>query len=231
MTIKLGACFEVDVTETMAGICIAPAGTDGGFPAMAWCDTSEEAEQARRAFENVLAPRFTRDEAIAIVWKHIASPAGVIQDGAFAVGVRAALEALAAAGVFSDWPCRHETGEMECVGPCACGTTADQARRRVRAMKSLYFEPLPGRMPLSYPPGTVFRTRERPHVFDTYFMAVNNVYLENAVCYQGAFVSWTDDGHARERVPCPHPNSSIGRGMITGLHVPEYVRRFVKEAP
>lgn len=58
-------------------------------------DTLEEAEQAKRAFELVLAPRFTRDEAIAIVKAHL-DRLGV------APGLRAALEALAAAGVFVD---------------------------------------------------------------------------------------------------------------------------------
>lgn len=76
---------------------------------VALTDTLEEAEQAKRAFENVLAPRFTRDEAIAIV--KAARERHNIEDSSFALpeeradrdtGIRLALEALAAAGVFSD---------------------------------------------------------------------------------------------------------------------------------
>lgn len=74
---------------------------------LAYADTEAEAEQAKRAFELVLAPRFTRDEAIAIVRQalsaeeHTAEPATRGQ----LWGIRLALEALAAAGVFSD--CTH----------------------------------------------------------------------------------------------------------------------------
>lgn len=71
-----------------------------------------EAEQARRAFELVLAPRFTRDEAIVAV-QRFAEERGVhspefTQHSArdirahYIRGLRHALEALAAAGVFSD---------------------------------------------------------------------------------------------------------------------------------
>lgn len=70
------------------------------------------------------APRFTRDEAIALVKAYIER--GTTNPEEYFAGACAALEALAAAGAFSDWPCRHETGEMECVGPCACGTMADR---------------------------------------------------------------------------------------------------------
>jgi hypothetical protein len=73
------------------------------FCALAYGDTFEEAEQAKRAFELVLAPRFTRDEAIAIVK---AAPGFPRHEGEAAKlyleGMRATLEALAWAGVFSD---------------------------------------------------------------------------------------------------------------------------------
>lgn len=96
---------------------------------LATAETREEAEQVKRAFEQVLAPRFTRDEAIAIVKEAIPlSPWADVTGPSIEMvrGIRLALEALAAAGVFSDWPCRHETGEVECVGPCTCGTMADK---------------------------------------------------------------------------------------------------------
>ena len=63
---------------------------------VAYADTETEALEAKRAFENVLLPRFTRDEAIAIVRKAV----GHDHNPAFTRGLRAALEALAAAGVF-----------------------------------------------------------------------------------------------------------------------------------
>jgi hypothetical protein len=71
---------------------------------VAFADTPVEAEQAKRAFENVLAPRFTRDEAIAIVLDSpiVARVQRHPHDAPFYAGMRAALEALAAAGVFSD---------------------------------------------------------------------------------------------------------------------------------
>jgi hypothetical protein len=79
-------------------------------------DTEAEALAAKRAFELVLAPRFTRDEAIAIVQaalyreeqeQYMSSPPQV------AFGIRLALEALAAAGVFVDG-CPAACGAREC---------------------------------------------------------------------------------------------------------------------
>jgi hypothetical protein len=70
---------------------------------LASCNTEAEALAAKRAFEQVLLPRFTRDEAIAICKRHLSEE---IDAKAFhpklAAGMRAALEALSAAGVFSD---------------------------------------------------------------------------------------------------------------------------------
>jgi hypothetical protein len=89
----------------------------GNGAVLAYVDTDAEAEQAKRAFENVLAPRFTRDEAIAIVRNYALidfdEPAAV--DAGVRRGIRLALEALAAASVFSDC---HSIG---CGGP-ACVT-------------------------------------------------------------------------------------------------------------
>lgn len=105
MTITLGACFNTETSESEAGICIAPSDTSG-WPAMTWCDTREEALEAKRAFQNVLLPRFTRDEAIAIVKEHRGVDAVLTVEPTtnarreYIAGVRAALEALAAAGVF-----------------------------------------------------------------------------------------------------------------------------------
>jgi hypothetical protein len=67
-------------------------------------DTEAEALEAKRAFENVLAPRFTRDEAIAIVKKAIVAHHAQGPDGwpEIAATARVVLEALATAGVFSD---------------------------------------------------------------------------------------------------------------------------------
>jgi hypothetical protein len=90
----------------------------GNGAVLAYVDTDKEAEQAKRAFEQVLAPRFTRDEAIAVAVKALpdydpfalesekAERADVIH------GIRTALEALAAAGVFvdSDVTIRDQSG-------------------------------------------------------------------------------------------------------------------------
>lgn len=71
-------------------------------------DTEAEALEAKRAFENVLAPRFTRDEAIAIVKAHRGVNAVLTVEPMtnarreYIAGMRAALEAIAAAGVFVD---------------------------------------------------------------------------------------------------------------------------------
>lgn len=99
---------------------------NGDLTPLAYADTESEAEQAKRAFENVLAPRFTRDEAIAIVkslplgralnhegigecnfcgarsldWGGTATSAQLCP--ALVAGARRTLEALAAAGLFSD---------------------------------------------------------------------------------------------------------------------------------
>jgi hypothetical protein len=71
---------------------------------LASADTEAEALEAKRAFENVLAPRFTRDEAIAIVKKAIVAHHAQGPDGwpEIAATARVVLEALATAGVFSD---------------------------------------------------------------------------------------------------------------------------------
>lgn len=93
-------------------------------------DTEAEALAAQRAFETVLAPRFTRDEAIAIV------KAYAVNDGAFGdeftgaarahylAGIRLALEALAAAGVFVDQAPEREPLSAEDVS--AAATMADK---------------------------------------------------------------------------------------------------------
>lgn len=86
-------------------------------------DTEAEALEAKRAFENVLAPRFTRDEAIAIVRDMLGRIDQPGQPGwradprhpAYIAGIRLALEALAAAGVFSDTCTRTRAG-----APCPC---------------------------------------------------------------------------------------------------------------
>lgn len=71
-------------------------------------DTEAEAEQAKRAFELVLAPRFTRNEAIAIVKKAVedAAPKEYFRALEWRArsmpAVRLALEALAAEGAFVD---------------------------------------------------------------------------------------------------------------------------------
>lgn len=79
-----------------------------GNQAVALADTDEEAQQAKRAFELVLAPRFTRDEAIAIVKKAVegAAPKEYFEALEWRArsmpAVRLALEALAAEGAFVD---------------------------------------------------------------------------------------------------------------------------------
>lgn len=77
---------------------------DEDWHTLATADTAEEAEQAQRAFENVLAPRFTRDEAIAIVKPALEAHHAQGPDGwpEIAATARVVLEALAARGVFVD---------------------------------------------------------------------------------------------------------------------------------
>lgn len=75
-------------------------------------DTEAEALEAKRAFELVLAPRFTRDEAIALCVPLCAPGRTNQPDVAIRMGVRMTLEALAAAGVFSDGcDCEGRMGE------------------------------------------------------------------------------------------------------------------------
>lgn len=94
-----------------------------GDQAVALAETETEALAAKRAFEQVLAPRFTRDEAIALCADLPAHDwaAGVLEARgnetaaeahAFNRGLRAALEALAAAGVFVDGDHEHEPDGM-----------------------------------------------------------------------------------------------------------------------
>lgn len=112
------------------------------------------------------------------------------------------------------------------------GATVHGARCTCNAGPAIDFDPLPECLPLAYPSGTVFRTRDDAQPYETYFMAVSEAeLLHNGTSYLGTFVSWTADDQAKGRAPWPHPGVSIGRLMITGVHVPEYVRQFVKEAP
>ena len=91
-------------------------------------DTEGDALAAKRAFEQVLAPRFTRDEAIAIVLPKV--PRHYVTDAdeaAVHAGVRLALEALAAAGAFvvdaaesDNMPCpEHNARISHGTGSCA----------------------------------------------------------------------------------------------------------------
>lgn len=66
--------------------------------------TEADANDIARAFEQVLAPRFTRDEAIAIVRAALGPGEDFVPGSSHVRGVRLALEALAAAGVFVDEP-------------------------------------------------------------------------------------------------------------------------------
>lgn len=91
-----------------------------GDQIVALSDTRKEALEAKRAFENVLAPRFTRDEAIAIVAKALDAAEWTWDPDAHKA-VRLALEALAAAEVFVDSrcaECRDDHRVMTCE---ACG--------------------------------------------------------------------------------------------------------------
>jgi hypothetical protein len=65
---------------------------------LASASTEEEAEAARLAFERVLLPRFTADEAIAICLA--GDPYDDLSDANWRLGMRVALEVLADAGVF-----------------------------------------------------------------------------------------------------------------------------------
>ncbi len=67
--------------------------------------TEEEAETARLAFTRVLLPRFTADEAIAIVKAEVYPLAATLdaeKRTAFIAGMRMTLESLATASVFVD---------------------------------------------------------------------------------------------------------------------------------
>jgi hypothetical protein len=105
MTIRLSGHAkypEIDATMADAGEYTVRTVYGQGIR-LAYANTREEAEQAKRAFEQVLAPRFTRDEAIAIV-RHAADGDGRVVRDAFNAGIRLALVALADAGVFGDVP-------------------------------------------------------------------------------------------------------------------------------
>lgn len=86
-------------TGSNAGFIIQTGQTGGEI--IAYADTEAEAHAAKRAFELVLAPRFTRDEAIALFEERVYQ-ASEAWRATFVPGIRLALEALAAAGVFSD---------------------------------------------------------------------------------------------------------------------------------
>lgn len=82
-------------------------------PVVARADTREEAERAKRAFDLVLAPRFTRDEAIAIVKAKADYRTDAYgRQAAYIAGIRLALEALAEVGAFSDCDPEHEPDGM-----------------------------------------------------------------------------------------------------------------------
>lgn len=89
-----------------------------GETTLAWADTEEEIEQAKRAFELVLTPRFTRDEAIALAREAYARNTSVSEPiemlDAVHRGVRLALEALAAAGLF--WDGRNMADRLDAAG-------------------------------------------------------------------------------------------------------------------
>lgn len=74
----------------------------GCYVPLARTNTRAEAEQAKRALENVAAPRFTRDEAIAFCKEEALDPLTVVNVRDYMAGARAVLEALAAAGLFHD---------------------------------------------------------------------------------------------------------------------------------
>lgn len=104
---------------------------------LAGCDTPAEAEQAKRAFENVLLPRFTRDEAIAIVLETMPEPVDQACEHHLR-GIRLALEALAAAGVFSDSdPCPWCAANQEATPDpgAVCETCDGLGRLRTMADK------------------------------------------------------------------------------------------------
>lgn len=92
----------LDLTKLQGGAyaVIAPSAN------LAACDTADEAEQAREALMHAGAPRFTRNEAIALVREAYARGTSVAEPietlDAVMRGIRLALEALAAAGVFVD---------------------------------------------------------------------------------------------------------------------------------
>lgn len=86
---------------------------------IAHTESLAEAETARLAFERVLLPRFTADEAIALCLKQAAPEEDHIDSWLpverefYLAGMRAALEGLAAAGVFVPDTCGECT---ECNG-------------------------------------------------------------------------------------------------------------------
>lgn len=87
----------------------------GHLSVLATCDTQEEAERASQAFERVLAPRFTRDEAIAIVRDALDEQRTTERHREhLAQGARLALDALAAAGVF--WDGRNMSDRLDAAG-------------------------------------------------------------------------------------------------------------------
>lgn len=131
MTIRLSGHAkypEIDATMADAGEYTVRTVYGQGIR-LAYANTREEAEQAKRAFELVLAPRFTRDEAIAIVKANVKErtrSAGLTPPELR--GIRLTLEALAAAGVFSDSrcaECRDDHRVMTCES-CGKQTMSDK---------------------------------------------------------------------------------------------------------
>lgn len=121
MTIRLSGHAkypEIDATMADAGEYTVRTVYGQGIR-LAYANTREEAEQAKRAFELVLAPRFTRDEAIAIVKAHRSVNAVLTvvpmtnARREFIAGLRVALEALAAAGAFLPECSRCETNDSD----------------------------------------------------------------------------------------------------------------------
>lgn len=121
MTIRLEDT-EIMVAENLVGNGCTVFGY--GTP-IAFTDTEAEAERAKLAFEQVLLPRFTRDEAIALAKQEHAlrgtigggladERARKIYDAAYTDAIRNLMRALAAAGVFSD------CGPPECVSREGC---------------------------------------------------------------------------------------------------------------
>lgn len=105
--------MTIRLTKTESSTHVTPDSARVVYRVTVEFKTEADANDIARAFELVLLPRFTRDEAIVLVQRG-AEERGVFRmppaaQAHYIEGLRAALEALAAAGAFVDGhPCPCE---------------------------------------------------------------------------------------------------------------------------